>query len=281
MSKEYLMNKELLKFNPTEMAMNDQYGIQVYGITELKKAKELLPEPLELLSDAAPMFYAYIVNIRKPTFAQGYMEGGIGLLAKYKELTGVYFLGLQLSGPGAMTGAFLGRESSGLPKKLCEKIVVERKDDQGHCYIERGGVRLIDVKLKMGAYNDKDLSQPQEGCSAEHPIETTGGCFLHKFNIANIVSDGLKMIYYSSPTRFRLWEKATASVKLNSSDDDRWGVLPIVKVLGAGWMVSDNWVTGLDEIYNYPETEITPAVQALFPGRWDRCLLKKKNKREV
>src|SRR6056297_1198627 len=137
MSKEYLIPKEKLMDQTSTMAMNDQYGIQVYGITDTKKAKELLPAPLELLSDEKPMFYAYIVNIRKPTFAPGYMEGGIGILARYGELTGVYFLGLQLSGPGAMTGAFLGRESSGLPKKICEKIVVDRKDDEGHCYIER------------------------------------------------------------------------------------------------------------------------------------------------
>ena len=273
MSKDYLIPKEQLRDNTSTMAMNDQYGIQVYGLTEPKKAKELLPEPLELLSDDNPMFYAYIVNIRKPTFAPGYMEGGIGILAKYGELTGVYFLGLQLSGHGAMTGAFLGREASGLPKKLCEKIVVDRSDDMGHCYIERDGIRLIDVTLKMGAYNEEDFSQPQEGCSAEKPIETTGGCFLHKFNVANIAASGLKMIYYSGPTRFSSWEKATASVNLNSSHDDRWGALPMVKVLGAGWMVSDNWVTGLDEVYNYPEREIVPAVQTLFPGRWDRSLL--------
>lgn len=272
---DYLIPREELTDNTIEMAMNDQYGIQVYGITEPKKAKELLPSPLELLNEENPMFYAYIVNIRQPTFAPGYMEGGIGILAKYGDLTGVYFLGLQLSGPGAMSGAFLGREASGLPKKLCEKIVVERKGDEGHCYIERGGIRLIDVALKMGAYNTEGFSQPQEGCSPGQPVSTNGGCFLHQFNFANLAASGLKMIYYSGPTRFTSWEKATVTVKLNSSHDDRWGALPIVKVLGAGWMISDNWVTGLDEVYRYPDSKIVPAVQKLFPGRWDRCLLGK------
>ena len=275
MTKDYLIPKEKLTNNTFKMAMNDQYGIQVYGITDPKKAKEILPTPLELLNKEKPLFYMYIVNIRKPTFTPEYMEGGIGILARYGKLTGVYFLGLQLSGPGAMTGAFLGREASGLPKKLCEKIIVDRKGDEGHCYVERSGVRLIDVKLKIGTYNEEGFYQPQEGCSAEQPVETNGGCFLHKFNVANIAASGLKMVYYSGPTRFRSWEKATANVKLNSSHDDRWGALPILKVLGAGWMVSDNWVTRLDEIYNYPETEIIPAVQTLFPGRWDRSLLGK------
>ena len=129
MTKDYLIPKEKLTNNTFKMAMNDQYGIQVYGITDPKKAKEILPTPLELLNKEKPLFYMYIVNIRKPTFTPEYMEGGIGILARYGKLTGVYFLGLQLSGPGAMTGAFLGRESSGLPKKLCEKIIVDRKGD--------------------------------------------------------------------------------------------------------------------------------------------------------
>ena len=70
------------------------------------------------------------------------MEGSIGLMARYEERVGLYFLNLQLSGPGALMAVFTGREGAGLPKKLCERMVVERTDTYGHCRIERNGVRI-------------------------------------------------------------------------------------------------------------------------------------------
>lgn len=128
----------------------------------------MLPAPLELADKENPVFYAYIVNIREPTFAPWYMEGGIGIMAKLGDIFGLYFLGLQLTGPGALMGAFSGRETSGLPKKIGDRISVERSENSGHCFIERGGVRLLDVHLDIGKYNDKTFSMPQEGCSKEN-----------------------------------------------------------------------------------------------------------------
>lgn len=252
-------------------AMNNQYGIQLFAATDARKARELLPRPLELADPSCPMAYAYIVNIREPTFAPWYMEGGLGILARYGQYVGVYFLGLMLSGPGALMGAFSGRELSGLPKKLCERIVVERTGNEGHCFIERGGIRLIDVKVTVGSYNDPAFHQEQEGCSPENPVTTGGGCLLHMYRMGAGGFSNLNMLYYNSPTRFFSWEPAAAEVTLGSSTDDRWGELPVSRVFGAGWMVSDNWVDGLSPVYEYPEAEIPSAMSRLLPGRYDRC----------
>ena len=172
----------------------------------------------------------------------------------------------------ALMGAFSGREGSGLPKKLCERIVVERMDDWGHCFIERKGVRLIDVEVKIGEYNDPAFHQPQEACAPGNPVTTDGACLLHKYRITDRFSD-MEIIHYDSPTRFNSWEKATATVKLCSSLDDPWGDIPLVKVLGAGWMVSDNWVKGLSTLYKYPDGEEIKAMQYLFAGRYDQCTI--------
>ena len=56
--------------------MNDQYGIQLFFNTDPKRAKELLPPPLVPADPVNPMGFAYIVNIRQPTFSPWYMEGG-------------------------------------------------------------------------------------------------------------------------------------------------------------------------------------------------------------
>ena len=254
-------------------SMNNKEGIQLFGVTD-PKVKELIPSPLELQSPESPVFYAYIVNIREPTFAPWYMEGGIGLMVKYGDTAGLYFLGLQLSGPGALMGAFSGRESAGLPKKLCEKIVVYRMDDYAHCYIERKGVRLIDVELTIGRYNDPGFNLPQDACiPGQEPVTTDGGCLLHKYRIGTNSFTDMELVYYDSPTRYKTWEKASASVKLASSIDDPWGEIPIVSILGAGWMVSDNWVNSLTTLYRYPDNEALNAMQYLFSGRYDQCTL--------
>ena len=123
----------------------------------------MVPWPLEVIEEnGETIFYAYVVNIREPTFAPWYMEGGIGLMVKLGDKTGIYFLGLQLSGPGALMGAFTGRESSGLPKKLCDRIAVNRTGNKGRCLIERKGVRLLDIELEIGQYNDPDFPSPRK-----------------------------------------------------------------------------------------------------------------------
>lgn len=275
MQASYFIPKEKLGNFMKNGAMNWQYGIQFYGLTNTEKARRMLPPPLEVIEqDGETIFYAYIVNIREPTFAPWYMEGGIGIMAKLGDQTGLYFLGLQLSGPGALMGAFSGREGSGLPKKLCDRIVVHRTGDKGHCFIERKGVRLIDIELDIGQYNDLGFSQPQEGCSRENPIITQGGCLLHKYRMSSNGFSDMEIVFYDSPSRFYSWEPATAKITLKSSIDDPWGEVVIDKVLGAGWMVSDNMVSGVNTIYRYDDPgDITRAMQNLFAGRYDQCTL--------
>ncbi len=273
MKANYSMKQDAFDSFMKDASMNSQYGIQLLGMTDPKKAKKMLPPPLELADEENPVFYAYIVNIREPTFAPWYMEGGIGIMAKLGNDYGLYFLGLQLTGPGALMGAFSGRETAGLPKKLGDCISVERSGSSGHCFIQRGGVKLIDVSLEMGQYNDKSFSQPQEGCSREKPIVTEGGCLLHKYRFSGKGVADMEVIQYDSPSRFYSWEPATAKVTLASSADDPWGELPVVKVLGAGWMVSDNWVRSIKTLYRMNEKETGEAMLHLFAGRYDQSTL--------
>jgi acetoacetate decarboxylase len=82
------------------------------------------------------------------------MEGGICLFQRYGETVGVYFLNLQVCGPGAQMGMCSGRELSDLPKKMCERILVERTHDCACTVIESKGRRIFNVEIEMGAYND-------------------------------------------------------------------------------------------------------------------------------
>lgn len=268
----YFIPMEKLAGFMQEGAMNGQEGVALHAIADPKIA-DLIPPPLELVDPDNPVVYLYIVNITKPTFAPWYMEGGIGVITRYKEYTGVYFFNLQLSGPGALMGAFSGRESAGLPKKLADRIVVERIDDFAHCYIDRNGVRLAEVELKMGSYNDPDFHVEQEGSREDNPVETQGGCLLHRYRFSGTSITDMEIIYYDSPTRFVSWEPAHATLTLNSSIDDPWGDIKIDSILGAAWMKSDNYVVGVSTVDTYPDEEIPKTLQYLYSGRYDRSLI--------
>lgn len=280
MKSSFFVPQEKLQGMRRSAAMNSQEGMYLYGLTD-PSVKRLLPPPLELADPEHPMFYLYIVDIREPTFAPWYMEGGIGVMAKYGDKTGVYFFSLQLSGPGALMGAFTGREGSGLPKKLCEKIVVERTDEYGHCYIERKGVRLVDVELTIGQYNLPDFHIDVENCAGVEGglLAEGGGCLLHKYRQENGAIKDMELIFYDSPTRYYAWEPATATVKLASSIDDPWGEIPLTTVIGAAWSVNDNAVRGTSLLYRYPDDLAAEASQYLFTGRYDRCMLCSKHQR--
>ncbi len=273
MKSSYFVPMEKLAGFMKDGAMNGQEGIYVYGRTD-PGVKKLLPPPLEPAEPDNPMFYLYIVDIREPTFAPWYMEGGIGVLARYGENIGVCFFSIQLSGPGALMGAFTGREGSGLPKKLCERIVVERTDEYGHCFIERKGVRLVDVELEMGHYNEPLFRLEQENCQ-DRPggVVLDGGCLLHRYRLSEEGFKDMELIFYDSPTRYYSWEPASATVRLASSIDDPWGEIPLVSVLGAAWSKCDNSVRSMCTIHRYPQEECMDTMRYLFTGRYDRSLL--------
>ena len=275
----YVVDRSTLARFMKDGAMNAQEGISLIGITDDSVAR-LLPPPLTLLNPEAPLFYVYIVNIREPTFAPWYMEGGIGLMAKYGDTAGLYFLNLQLSGPGALMGAFSGRETSGLPKKLCERIVVERIDDYAHCFIERKGIRLIDVELEVGHYNAPQTSVPQESCRNGERYVEEGICFLHRYSIdpSRGFAD-LGLYLYDSRTGFDDWEPAAATITMQPSIDDPCAEVPVKSVLSSGWMKSDNWIEKLTKVYDYPDDDVDETMRYLFTGRWDHSVVSSAHQR--
>ena len=70
MKASYFMPDDKINQFMRGAAMNSQYGIQVFGICG-PAVKDMLPPPLELTDPENPMFFAYIVNIREPTFSPG------------------------------------------------------------------------------------------------------------------------------------------------------------------------------------------------------------------
>jgi acetoacetate decarboxylase len=262
-------------FNPG--SMNNEEGIYVCWETDPATARRVLPPPLELFDRTHPVVMVYVVNIREPTFAPWYMEGGISLLCRYGETMGVYFLNLQLSGPGAPMGLCSGREFSGLPKKVCERIVVERTDECASAFIESKGRRIFDVEVEIGGYNDPLMDQLHRDAGPGR--RSRGACLLFQYE-SGMASEGhmsfpkMYLNRYDSVTDYQSWEPACIkSIQMEASLDDPWAELSVVKPLGAAYSINSNWVPGVSRIAHFEGDEADNLISYLFSGRWDRSTI--------
>jgi len=260
--------------NPGEM--NNEEGLYIYWETDPAAARRVLPPIFELQDPAHPIAMVYVVNIREPTFAPWYMEGGLMLLCRYGEVPGVYILNLQLSGPGALMGLCSGREA-GLPKKICERIVVERTGDTARALIEAKGRRIFDVEVELGGYNDPLMGQM---CAGLGPgTRARGSCFLFQYETGkapdkHVIYNRVKLINYDSATDYKTWEPASIrSFEMEPSLDDPWAELSVVNPLGAGYSVNSNPVLGVSTLAEFQGEEADRLMPYLFSGRWDRSTI--------
>lgn len=263
-------------FNPG--AMKEQEGINANWITDPAAARRVLPPQFELLDPDNPVISVYVVNITEPTFAPWYMEAGMMMLCRYDEHVGVYFLNLQLSGPGAATGMNFGREFAGLPKKMCERIVVERNDDWAHALVESKGRRIFDIEVKVGPDAPEPPERNESSCflftyEAEMP-ETQGGASSHW------MLPRAQLLDYQSVTDYRTWAPTTVeSITMEPSVDDPWAELEVVTPLDGSYTISSNWVRNLSTLANLEGDEADALLPYLFTGRWDRSTISPANQR--
>jgi acetoacetate decarboxylase len=258
-------------------AMNNEEGLYITWETDPAAARRVLPPPLDLVNPAHPIAMVYVVNIREPTFAPWYMEGGLSLLCRYGDIVGAYFLNLQLSGPGAHMGLCSGRETAGLPKKMCERIVVERNGDWASALIERKGRRIFSAEVEMGGYNDPLMEVMRKDYGPGY--QERGACLLFQYECGQVPEGHctfpkMRLVNYDSVTDFHTWESAhIESLHMEPSIDDPWAELLVVKPLGAGYSINSNWVAGILPLAQFEGDEGDSLISYLFSGRWDRSTL--------
>jgi len=260
------------KTDPTYSEMNDISAATIYAIAD-PSIKALIPPPLELAD--SPLLIMYVSKINKPTFAESYIEGGIGVMTKLIDSAGVthnglYYFSLQLCGKGAQNATFMGREEAGLPKKFADSISLKCVRDKVFFHVERNGIRLIDARLTMGRYNDPAFSNGLESLDPATGRLQEDAVLTHRYNIDS--TNGLhnmRVYYYNSPTFYHRCEPAYAEVRLRSSKYDPWGEIKIAKILGGSWARNDNSVVSVSEIYSYPDAEAWNVMQYLYTGRFD------------
>jgi len=260
------------KTNPEYNEMNDITAATIYAIPD-PSIKAIIPPPLELTDPA--MLIIYVSDIRKPTFAAPYMEGGIGVLTKLKDNdgrthTGLYYFNLQLCGAGSQNATFMGREEAGLPKKFADSINLKRERNNVFFLIERNGVRLLEARLKIGPYNDPSFTNGLEYLDPRKGILQEGAVLTHRYSNGSPQGlSNMSISYYNSPTVYYHYESAHAAVKLQSSAADPWGEIKIARILGGSWAKNNNFVIDVTKVYSYPDSEAMNVMRYLYSGRFD------------
>lgn len=112
--------------------------------TDVEVVKRVLPPPLE--PDPVPLGSAYVAEFHRTNFGVTYNEAALFISAQYKGELGNYCLSMPVTNDMALIG---GREVYGFPKKMAEKISVERRGNKVTGVCIRKGIPIITIKVNL------------------------------------------------------------------------------------------------------------------------------------
>lgn len=213
----------------------DAEVLTVYFETKPEVVKQLLPPPLN--PGPMPVAGVFVANYPKTNFGVTYSESALFLQAAYDGEEGAYCLAMPVTDDMAL---ILGREVFGYPKKLAN-ISLERKGQEVKGWTERRGTRFLEVRAKLtGTFNDEAAQKIMlENMGTELDLvvynfkyfpspERTGFDYNPRL---------VKEVVQLRPTSLQMGE---AELVLQSSDDDPWADVEVVRVLGAVYTVGNN-----------------------------------------
>ena len=218
--------------------------INVFWETKPEIIERLLPPPLEPYS--FPFATAFVANYPETNFCLPYLESALFIRCQFKGVVGNYCLAMHLDGPGKDTAMAGGRENIGFPKKLA-KIELKKDLDNNRVegYSERVGTRNIDIKLKIGKFNDKETPKILVDIGLipgklKNPAAISFN-FKHFFAPERLGFDyNPRLVQQETvfkPSKFLMGE---ADIKLGSTIHDPWAEVEIVRVLGGLYQEGNN-----------------------------------------
>ena len=209
-------------------------------LTDPKAVTAILPRPLR--ADGEPLARAFVARYPETNFGVTYNEGALFLAAKYRGERGWYCLSMPVDNDTAMIG---GREQLGFPKKMAERITLDRDGPHIAGSVIRNGVELLRIE---GQFADPQLPGIQ---AAGVPAVDPDGrpcekvvSFLFKYFPA---ADGgplghspelIRQVTLYRPRPGQL--TGTAKIELTSTTSDPLGEIPVHQIIAAGYGVFDN-----------------------------------------
>lgn len=209
------------------LAYRKFYDASMLGVlfeTKAEIAERLLPPPLEPVEQPGGMMF--IANYPKTNLGPGYHEGALFLRCQYQGEAGSYCLSMPIDSEPRMHN---GRDIYGFPKKLAD-IHVERRGAAVEGWVERNGIRFVEVKAEMTG------SLPE--------LPQLGAMFLFKASPRADLKPGFDgpvfLIRQKTDIEMKKLDVGTADITLRESEADPWAEVEMTNVLAAFHLVSDN-----------------------------------------
>jgi acetoacetate decarboxylase len=120
--------------------------------TDFEIAREILPRPLSPSGEG--LATAFVARYPETNFGCVYNEGALSLHCEYRGEKGWYVLSMPVDDDMAMIG---GREQFGYPKKLADKIALEKDGDSVTGSVVRRGTEILRIQCRLGGVVDETL----------------------------------------------------------------------------------------------------------------------------
>ena len=210
--------------------------------TDPKVVAAVLPKPLQAPKD--PVVSAFVARYPQTNFGVDYYEGALSVGAEYRGERGFYCLAMPVDDDMAMIG---GREQFGFPKKMADRISLERDGTRVVGSVVRHGVEILHIE---GDAHKEVTPEPTWGTREVRDLEDRPAAaltsFLFKYSTA--AGGGLfahlpqlvRQVTLFAPREGSVEGVEGAKLELVSSKVDALGEIPACEILSASYGVFDN-----------------------------------------
>lgn len=234
---------DLRKLIAAEPFLTEFVGAEILTVrfrTDPEVVASVLPRPLK--APAEPVGTAFVARYPETNFGVRYNEGALFLDATYKGERGSYCLAMPVDDDTAMIA---GREVFGYPKKIADRITLQRSGDHVVGSVVRKEVEILRIEGDLTrAWEPTGSTWWREGQDLEGRPCLVGTSWLFKhFPAADNRMFETAPRLIREPVLFRPRPgmlSGDLDLKLVSSVTDRLGDIPILEVLEAQYGLFDN-----------------------------------------
>ena len=238
-----LSKSEMERLRQVDFPLFEYLGAEMLSAlfrTDPDVVQTILPKPLVAADE--PLGWVFVARYPETNFGLSYSEGALFVRAVYKGEPGWYCLALPVDNDMAMVA---GRETVGFPKKMAERITLERTDNHVMGSVIRRGVELVRIEAELTgpvSASSLDAIGPEVDDLEGHPCRK-----LVAFSFKSSFSPSGGFEYLPKLVRNVLLMRprdeirsGTGKLEMVSSPTDPLGDIPVWDLLDVSYGTFDN-----------------------------------------
>ena len=282
---KYAVTEEDVKFFAYRPSFENEEGLAFCYEADPANIKSVLPPCLDYVDS---LVHGHIVEVRDSKIGASFMELALYVNAGHNGTVQPYVLATLVHGPGAENAMIASGRIGAIPVKIADEILCRKRGNRIYAKAVRHGETIFEIEAAAGTYNEPNAAGILNDTTDETIHEDQWG---RKFRISWAEDEGYGP---EGVTRFadtRLCSIRTETVKTShepaailgvsavSTPDDPYGVLAMVRPLGAAWEnIRSVTVLGTRTVERIDAAENMPYFMA---GRFDRSMMIDHGKRHA